>query len=78
MAWLPTSGDSAAGGLAIMIDGAIKAIDGGNRRGPSPPDESGGCRCTPPDGRRRVAGAEAAGSIREVMAIEVVRGGGDL
>ena len=52
---------------------ATKAIDGGNQRGPSPPDESGGGRCTPPDGRRRVAGAEAAGSVREVMAIEVVR-----
>ena len=60
-----------------MIDGLNKAIDGGNRRGPSPPDESGGCGCTPPDGRRRVAGAEAAGSFREVMAIEVVRVGAD-
>ena len=56
----------------IMVEGAITAIDGGNRCGPSPPDESGGCRCTPPCGRRRVAGAKAAGSIREVMAIEVV------
>ena len=56
------------------IDGAIKAIDGGNQCGPSPPVETGGCRCTPPFSRRRVAGAEAAGSIREVMSIEVVRG----
>ena len=62
-------GDSAAGGSSTVIDGLTKVSDGTGRRGPSPPDKSGGCRCTPPDGRRRVAGAEAAGSFREVMAI---------